>query len=203
MPAKIEGTALGIKTRRTICTPGPRFESYRRDGASAGRLRHFIAPAPGPAAEAVATLPQDEAGQAGAAHGLAAGAAVGLELVEPRAEGRVVLYKAHHRGHVEQRGEGGLAGTGQDQAGVGCQGRHVRGQGGAIGPAGARVTPGGQHADLQLGGWLARPAPGSIQQRSRWNGYVGSRRRRRPVPITGVRSMSIPCTQSCPSAESA
>lgn len=31
----------------TICTPGPRFESYRRDGAAAGRLRHFIAPAPG------------------------------------------------------------------------------------------------------------------------------------------------------------
>lgn len=29
----------------TICTPGPRFESYRRDGAAAGRLRHFIAPA--------------------------------------------------------------------------------------------------------------------------------------------------------------
>lgn len=37
----------------TICTAGPRFESYRRDGAAAGRLRHFIAPsrcaAPGPA----------------------------------------------------------------------------------------------------------------------------------------------------------
>lgn len=30
----------------TICTPGPRFESYRRDGAAAGRLRHFIEPAP-------------------------------------------------------------------------------------------------------------------------------------------------------------
>ena len=29
----------------TICTPGPRFESYRRDGKAAGRLRHFIAPA--------------------------------------------------------------------------------------------------------------------------------------------------------------
>jgi YfiH family protein len=29
----------------TICTPGPRFESYRRDGAAAGRLRHFIEPA--------------------------------------------------------------------------------------------------------------------------------------------------------------
>jgi YfiH family protein len=28
----------------TICTPGPRFESYRRDGTAAGRLRHFIAP---------------------------------------------------------------------------------------------------------------------------------------------------------------
>ncbi len=28
----------------TICTPGPRFESYRREGATAGRLRHFIAP---------------------------------------------------------------------------------------------------------------------------------------------------------------
>lgn len=34
----------------TICTPGPRFESYRRDGAAAGRLRHFISPAPGLAA---------------------------------------------------------------------------------------------------------------------------------------------------------
>ncbi len=36
----------------TICTLGPRFESYRRDGAAAGRLRHFIAPVsatpPGP-----------------------------------------------------------------------------------------------------------------------------------------------------------
>lgn len=32
----------------TICTPGPRFESYRRDGAAAGRLRHFIAPLSGP-----------------------------------------------------------------------------------------------------------------------------------------------------------
>ena len=32
----------------TICTPGPRFESYRRDGREAGRLRHFIGPA-GPA----------------------------------------------------------------------------------------------------------------------------------------------------------
>ncbi|MBY0401244.1 polyphenol oxidase family protein, partial [Myxococcota bacterium] len=29
----------------TICSPGPRFESYRRDGAAAGRLRHFIRPA--------------------------------------------------------------------------------------------------------------------------------------------------------------
>ncbi|MEZ4332045.1 MAG: polyphenol oxidase family protein [Myxococcota bacterium] len=29
----------------TICAPGPRFESYRRDGPAAGRLRHFIAPA--------------------------------------------------------------------------------------------------------------------------------------------------------------
>lgn len=28
----------------THCTPGPRFESHRRDGAVAGRLRHFIAP---------------------------------------------------------------------------------------------------------------------------------------------------------------
>jgi hypothetical protein len=34
----------------TICTPGPRFESYRRDGRLAGRLRHFIRPAAGPAA---------------------------------------------------------------------------------------------------------------------------------------------------------
>lgn len=33
----------------TICTPGPRFESYRRDGPLAGRLRHFIGPAPRPA----------------------------------------------------------------------------------------------------------------------------------------------------------
>lgn len=49
--------ALGLATARvglaqchcTICTPGPRFESYRRDGAAAGRLRHFIAPAPAPA----------------------------------------------------------------------------------------------------------------------------------------------------------
>lgn len=32
----------------TICTPGPRFESFRRDGAGAGRLRHFIRPRPGP-----------------------------------------------------------------------------------------------------------------------------------------------------------
>lgn len=29
----------------TICTPGPRFESFRRDGQAAGRLRHFIEPA--------------------------------------------------------------------------------------------------------------------------------------------------------------
>lgn len=28
----------------TICTPGPRFESFRRDGPAAGRLRHFIEP---------------------------------------------------------------------------------------------------------------------------------------------------------------
>jgi len=28
----------------TICSPGPRFESYRREGARAGRLRHFITP---------------------------------------------------------------------------------------------------------------------------------------------------------------
>lgn len=28
----------------TICTPGPRFESFRRDGSRAGRLRHFIRP---------------------------------------------------------------------------------------------------------------------------------------------------------------
>ena len=28
----------------TICTPGPRFESFRRDGERAGRLRHFIQP---------------------------------------------------------------------------------------------------------------------------------------------------------------
>ena len=28
----------------TICTPGPRFESFRRDGGRAGRLRHFIRP---------------------------------------------------------------------------------------------------------------------------------------------------------------
>lgn len=28
----------------TICTPGPRFESYRREGSRAGRLRHFITP---------------------------------------------------------------------------------------------------------------------------------------------------------------
>lgn len=26
----------------TVCSPGPRFESYRRDGPAAGRLRHFI-----------------------------------------------------------------------------------------------------------------------------------------------------------------
>lgn len=26
----------------TICAPGPRFESFRRDGERAGRLRHFI-----------------------------------------------------------------------------------------------------------------------------------------------------------------
>lgn len=31
----------------TICTPGPRFESHRRDGRLAGRLRHFIRPAIG------------------------------------------------------------------------------------------------------------------------------------------------------------
>ncbi|MBK7949589.1 MAG: polyphenol oxidase family protein [Deltaproteobacteria bacterium] len=30
----------------TICTPGPRFESFRRDGPASGRLRHFIEPAP-------------------------------------------------------------------------------------------------------------------------------------------------------------
>lgn len=34
----------------TICTPGPRFESHRRDGQQAGRLRHFIRPAARPAA---------------------------------------------------------------------------------------------------------------------------------------------------------
>jgi YfiH family protein len=45
----------------TICTPGPRFESYRRDGAAAGRLRHFIAPTSGPA--------PDRAGQGRAAFG--------------------------------------------------------------------------------------------------------------------------------------
>lgn len=28
----------------TICTPGPRFESFRREGPRAGRLRHFITP---------------------------------------------------------------------------------------------------------------------------------------------------------------
>lgn len=33
----------------TICTPGPRFESYRRDGREAGRLLHFIGPAAGSA----------------------------------------------------------------------------------------------------------------------------------------------------------
>lgn len=32
----------------TICTPGPRFESHRRDGLAAGRMRHFIAPGLGP-----------------------------------------------------------------------------------------------------------------------------------------------------------
>jgi YfiH family protein len=33
----------------TICTPGPRFESYRREGHLAGRLQHFIRPIAGPA----------------------------------------------------------------------------------------------------------------------------------------------------------
>jgi YfiH family protein len=50
-------TALGVAPDRlglahglcTICTPGPRFESFRREGERAGRLRHFIAPAPRPA----------------------------------------------------------------------------------------------------------------------------------------------------------
>lgn len=37
------GTAASLCT---ICTPGPRFESFRRDGPTSGRLRHFIEPAP-------------------------------------------------------------------------------------------------------------------------------------------------------------
>jgi len=38
----IESSRIGTEQRVcTICDPG-RFESYRRDGASAGRLRHFI-----------------------------------------------------------------------------------------------------------------------------------------------------------------
>ncbi|MFO0689407.1 MAG: polyphenol oxidase family protein [Myxococcota bacterium] len=32
----------------TVCSPGPRFESYRRDGLAAGRLRHFVTPGRGP-----------------------------------------------------------------------------------------------------------------------------------------------------------
>ena len=45
-------TRIGTKHRVcTVCSPG-RFESYRRDGAAAGRLRHFIA-ARGPFAERV------------------------------------------------------------------------------------------------------------------------------------------------------
>jgi YfiH family protein len=32
----------------TICTPGPRFESFRRDGKLAGRIQHFIRPAARP-----------------------------------------------------------------------------------------------------------------------------------------------------------
>lgn len=35
------GTTHRLCTR---CSPGPRFESFRRDGAAAGRMGHFIAP---------------------------------------------------------------------------------------------------------------------------------------------------------------
>jgi YfiH family protein len=41
----IEPERIGDAARLcTICSPGPRFESYRRDGQAAGRLRHFIEP---------------------------------------------------------------------------------------------------------------------------------------------------------------
>lgn len=42
LPADRIGAVHGLCT---ICTPGPRFESFRRDGPAAGRLRHFIQPA--------------------------------------------------------------------------------------------------------------------------------------------------------------
>ncbi len=42
----VESTRIGIENRVcTLCDPG-RFESYRRDGVSAGRLRHFISVPP-------------------------------------------------------------------------------------------------------------------------------------------------------------
>jgi len=47
----VEDTRLGTTHRVcTICDPG-RFESYRRDGSAAGRLRHFISAIPRPSPE--------------------------------------------------------------------------------------------------------------------------------------------------------
>lgn len=41
----LAGDRIGVAQMLcTICTPGPRFESFRRDGGRAGRLRHFIRP---------------------------------------------------------------------------------------------------------------------------------------------------------------
>ena len=41
----LAGDRIGVSQMLcTICTPGPRFESVRRDGGRAGRLRHFIRP---------------------------------------------------------------------------------------------------------------------------------------------------------------
>lgn len=41
----LAGDRIGVACSLcTICTPGPRFESFRRDGGRAGRLRHFILP---------------------------------------------------------------------------------------------------------------------------------------------------------------
>ena len=43
----LKATSIGMThCECTICAPG-RFESFRRDGAAAGRLRHFIGPKPG------------------------------------------------------------------------------------------------------------------------------------------------------------